>query len=340
MKNFLDYLRRLKAGFNVRQLSLFFLATGFILSALLYIPFSLILNGDWKLNQQIDLFFIESLDLFDVSFPIGNVSIRFYSICILTGLLAGYSLVLYLSKRNRIASTTIDRMFVGMVIVGLAGARLFYVAVNWEQFVDVPIEIFTEITRGGLAVFGMIIACGLYLWSYCSRFKFNFFEFADVLIPGVLLGQIIGRFGNFFNYESYGGPTSAYWKMYVPQTANLYTDPTQSYFHPTFLYEIIPNFFLLIVLLYFYEKLTLRRSGIIFGLYAMGYGLIRFGTEFFRLDALKIPLPEIVELGPFTFEFLYVSQVSAIILFLIGVVTVFYRSKVIYSKKTMVEIKV
>jgi phosphatidylglycerol---prolipoprotein diacylglyceryl transferase len=339
-KDIVESLRRLRANLTIKKLSIGFAALGIALFGILYVPVSLVLAGNWKLNQQIDLFYIEQINLFGLDFPIGIISVRFYSICILLGLLAGYSLTLYLSQKNHIASTTIDRMFVGMVIVGLAGSRLFYAAFNWEQYADNPVAIFTEITRGGLAVFGMLIACAFYLWSYCRRFKFNFFEFADVLAPGVILGQIIGRFGNFFNYEAYGGPTTVYWKMYIPQTANLYDDPNQQYFHPTFLYEIIPNFLLLICLLYFYEKLTQRRSGMIFGLYAVGYGLIRFSTEFFRLDALKIPLPQALNLGAFTFDNILISQLSALILFIIGLIIIYFRTKVIYSKKTMSEIRV
>ena len=329
-----------KESFTIKKLSLVFLVLGVLLGGILSYPIGLVLAGDWKLNQQIDLFTIDTLSLFDISLPIGTISIRFYSICILIGLLAGYSLVLFLSKRSLIASTTIDRLFVGLVIIGLVGARLFYVAFNWDKYSENPIEILTEVTRGGLAVFGMIIACGLYLWSYCRRYKFNFYEFADVIAPGVLLGQILGRFGNFFNYEAYGGPTSVYWKMYIPQTANIFDDPNQHYFHPAFLYEIIPNYILLVILLYNYERLTTKRSGLVFALYAIGYGLIRFCVEFFRLDALKILLPQVLTVGPFILESIMASQVSALILILVGIITIIIRRKVIYSRKTMAEIRV
>jgi phosphatidylglycerol:prolipoprotein diacylglycerol transferase len=329
-----------RTPFNTRKLSILFLLFGVVAFAALFYPISLVFAGSWKLNQQIDLFTIDSINIFGFELPIGTVSIRFYSICILLGALAGYALVLYLSKKSYIASTTIDRLFVGMVIVGLVSARLFYAAFNWDKYSINPIEVLTEITRGGLAVFGMLIGCSIYLWSYCRKYKFNFYEFADVIAPGVLLGQVLGRFGNFFNYEAYGGPTSAYWKMFIPQTASIYDDPNEHYFHPTFLYEIIPNYILLVILLYNYDRLTAKRSGLVFGLYAVGYGIIRYCTEFFRLDALTIPFDSTLHIGPFNMDGILVSQVAAVILFLIGAVTIFLRRKVIYSRKTMVEVRV
>jgi prolipoprotein diacylglyceryltransferase len=127
--------------------------------------------------------------------------------------------------------------------------------------------------------------------------------------------------------------------MFVPEIANFYPDLNEQYFHPTFLYEIIPNFFLLVWLLYDYEKLTLRRSGLVFARYAIGYGTIRFCTEFFRLDALKVSLPEdmIIRWQNLTIDSIYASQVASVILIIVGLVVLYTRRKTIYVKRTMSE---
>lgn len=324
-----------------RKLSLILLGIGVIISSIISYPISQVFAGHWKLNQTIDIAFIEQIELFGAIVPIGQISVRYYAVCILLGMLAGYGMAIFLSKWHFIAGTVVDRLFIGLVIFGLVGARVFFVIFNLENYTTEPLNAFL-IFRGGLAIFGMIIASILYIWAYTSRFKFNFFEFLDFLAPSVLIGQIIGRFGNFFNYEAYGGPTKVFWKMFVPQTANIYPNIAEEFFHPTFLYEIIPNFVLLILLLFNYEKLTAKRSGLVFGFYAVGYGLIRFITEFYRLDALILPLPSFLHFDLFNFriESLFASQLAALLLLLSGLAIFYNRRRTIYLKRTMAEINV
>jgi len=335
-------LKNLAKYLNPGILGLIVLVSGITFATVLFYPFSLIFSGQWKLNQEIELFNISEINLFGLELSIGVITIRFYAICILLGLLAGYSLAIYLAGRHKLAGTVIDRLFIGLVVFGLIGARLFFVLFNLDQFSDNPLNIVLENARGGLAVFGMITTGLVYLWLYCRKFKFNLYEILDILAPAVLLGQVIGRFGNFFNYESYGGPTSVYWKMYVPPTANIYQDFNQKYFHPTFLYEIILNFFLLVFILLNYEKFTQKRAGLIFATYAFGYGIIRAFTELFRLDSLKIIFskPLNINLGPysFVFEAILVSQVMALGLAIVGIYVYFTRKNIIFNKKTTAEI--
>ncbi len=339
-----------------RKLAMAFMIFGVIFTALTYYPISLVFSGQWKMNQKIDLFnqvvinyealglksITESLG-WDTINPIGTISIRFYAISILLGVLAGYFLTLHLSKLNFIAGTIIDRLLIGLIIFGIIGARLFFVIFKWDFFINDPSTVITTIFTGGMAFFGMF-ALGLgYIWIYCNRYRFNFFEFLDFISPGLLLGQIIGRWGNFFNYESYGPETAVFWKMYVPESANYYFDSTAKYFHPTFLYEIIPNYILLILLLFYYEKLTEKRSGIVFAFYAIGYGLIRTFTEFFRLDSLKINLPSFlyIPLGYFgEIQYLLASQLAAIALLIFGFYIIAKRRRVVYFKKNMSEFNI
>jgi len=316
-----------KTVLTPRKLSIIILFIGIIFFAVIGYPLVQVFSGQWKLNQQLNVGYIESLDIFGTIIPLGEISIRFYSLCILFAMLAGYAMAVFLSKWHYVAGTVVDRLFIGLVIFGIVGARAFYVLFNWTVFETEPINALL-IFRGGLAFYGMLIACLIYLWAYTSRFKFNIWEFLDFLAPSVLIGQVLGRFGNMFNYESYGPPTKLFWKMYIPDTANIYTDLNQQFFHPAFLYEIIPNFILLFVLLFFYKQLTLKRSGLVFAAYAAGYGTIRLFTEIFRLDALSLTINTLV---------IPVSQVASLIFILYGIYVYFIRKKVIYIKKTMAE---
>ena len=175
---------------------------------------------------------------------------------------------------------------------------------------------------------------------YTKWFKFNTWEFLDFLTPSVLIGQVIGRFGNFFNYEAYGPATKVFWRMYIPEPANIYNNLNDRTFHPTFLYEIIPNFILLCYLLINYDKLTKRRAGIVFAIWAISYGIIRFITEFFRLDALKIHLPQTLSLfnNSLNIEYIYVSSFAAVCLFVFGIIVYLQRQKIVYLKRDMSEI--
>ncbi len=322
-----------------RILSIIFAVLAGLAFFILYDYFLKVFAGDWVLKQSITLF-----EAFEFPFlpevPIGPVEIRFYAVCILLGALSGFGLTLFLSKRHFIPDTLIDRLFIGLVIVSVIGARVFYVLFNLSFYEKDWLKIFF-INEGGLSIFGAMLAGGAYIWYYCKKFKFNFYEFGDFLAPGLLLGQIIGRFGNFFNYESFGGPTSLYWKMFVPKTASsTYGLSKYDYFHPAFLYEIIPNFLLLSFILFFYRSLTDKRAGVVLSLYLIGYGIIRFVVEFFRVDALKWYFPEYVKAYiPFGLEYLMPSQLMAMVFFLAGIILLYLRSSTIYINKTMEEIR-
>lgn len=292
---------------------------------LIYQPISEVFRGEYILNQNLISWDIGSVEIFDTTIQIGSVLIRFYAVCILLGVLFGYTLTLVLAKYKAIPGIVIDRLLIGSVFFGLIGSRLFYVLFNWDFFIADPLLII-NLSRGGLSFFGMLIGAGTYIGLYCWHFKYSIYELLDVLAPGVLLGQIIGRWGNFFNYESYGGPTSVYWKMFVPTNVNLY-DPNEQYFHPTFLYEIIANSILLCILLYTFHFLTFKKSGLIFALYGIGYGIIRIITEFFRIDALKYSLPFRINV-PYTsiiLQEIYVSQVAACMLLIGCLFLLMYR---------------
>jgi phosphatidylglycerol---prolipoprotein diacylglyceryl transferase len=320
-------LSRFKQISITRKLSLFVLAFAIISFLILREPFAQIFSGNAKLEQFFSIPVPQWLPFLRSSLG-ASVAVRFYSLSILVGVVFGYLMTLFLAKKNYIAGTVIDRLLIGLVIFGLFGGRILFVLVHFDQYKSDLLSILYT-WQGGLAFFGALIAGLSYIFIYCRRFGFNVFEFLDILTPGILIGQIFGRFGNFFNYESYGGATSVFWKMYIPQTAKISANINQDYFHPTFLYEIIPNTVLLIVILWNYERLTNKKSGLVFARYAIGYGIIRFVTEFYRNDALKITIAN--------YEIL-VSQLIAGVFVFLGIYLLFTRRKVVFNKRTLIEI--
>jgi phosphatidylglycerol---prolipoprotein diacylglyceryl transferase len=321
------FLSRFKQISDTRKLTLLILFFAISSAIILSDPIAQIFAGNAKLEQLILIPIPEWLPF--VKSSVGSmITIRYYSLCILIGVVLGYCMTLFLAKRNYIAGTVIDRLLIGLVIFGLFGARMLFVLVHFNDYKSEPLSILYS-WQGGLAFFGALIAGFGYIYIYCKRFSFNVFEFLDIITPGILIGQIFGRFGNFFNYEGYGGPTSVYWKMYIPQTAKVSSNINQDFFHPTFLYEIIPNILLLLFLLWGYDQFTNKKSGLVFARYAIGYGIIRFVTEFYRTDALVLSLGGLQ---------LFVSQIIAILLTCYGIYLLIVRRKIVFNKRTLIEI--
>lgn len=305
---------------------LIFLTIVFIL--LLYYPMSLIFNGDWQLQQKIDILNLTNFKLFDIPIPVGIISLRYYSIFILLGVVAGYILALFLSKKHNIVASIVDRLLLGLIVFGLLGARLFYVIFNWSIYESNLFQIVLGLSQGGLAIMGAIIGGLIYLSIYTKKFNLDIFEFLDFITPSLLLGQVIGRWGNFFNYEAYGPTTSVQWKMYVPLQSNITSNLNDRYFHPTFLYESGANLILLILILWNYSKLTTKNSGKVASIYLIGYGVIRFLLEFLRLDAIKQKTTLNYKWFIFDFSEVYISQFFALIMILTGLLIYYKRFKI------------
>ena len=352
----------------------------FTLIFIISLPFlQKVFAGDILLNQTIYRVRLDYINLLGLDVPIRDITVRFYSVLFLLGVLSGFSLSIFLFARSYLPNTLADRLFIGLILFGLIGARVGYVIFNWDYYsqslatlfsigsfsLQIPDKVFL-IYEGGLSLFGGLAGAFGYLYFYARRYHFNLFEILDILAPSLLLGQIIGRLGNFFNYEAYGGPTALWWKMYVPEAAintnkYVYDNNLAQYFHPTFLYEMIPNVLILFGLLYYYEALTKKHSGLVLSLYLIGYGSVRAITELFRLDALKIPFhidintpgflvsfvsnfapvsirePLSYGLAHLHFEAILVSQVVAIIFVIVGVRMYRQRVKIIYSHEKLVE---
>lgn len=245
-------------------------------------------------------FFINS-----TAFSIGTFEVKWYGIIIATGLLLA---VLYGMKRAPYFGVDpdklLDAIIVG-VICAVIGARLYYVIFTWDYFKDDPIRIITDFHKGGLAIYGGIIGGLLGGGLVAYKKKINVLACLDLAALGFLIGQGMGRWGNFMNQEAFGTPTDLPWGMVSENTGNIAV-------HPCFLYESLWCL-LGFVLLHFFSKKFQQYKGQVFLMYLVWYGFERMIVEGLRTDSLYLPF-SIFGYTP------RVSQLLSAVLVLAGVI--------------------
>lgn len=210
-----------------------------------------------------------------IAFSLGNITVYWYGIIIaLAFLSAGF----YASTRSKSFGLTEYDIIDGMYIAGPLGiicARIYYVIFSFELYKDNIIDVF-KLWQGGIAIYGGVIGGALGIYIYCKMKKVHFLSYLDVGACSILLGQAIGRFGNFVNAEAYGGVTESFFKMNF--------GGLESY-HPTFLYESVWNL-IGFALLYFISKNYYKFIGQMTLTYLAWYGLGRLFIEGLRVDSL------------------------------------------------------
>lgn len=258
------------------------------------------------------------------SFTVFGIEIAYYGVIIALGMLAG-ALVAYreAKKTGQKVDDYID-FTLYTLIAAIIGARIYYVIFEWDYYSAHPLEIF-NLRAGGLAIYGGVLASVLTLFIFTKVKKLKFWLMADTAVQGLIIGQIIGRWGNFFNREAFGGYTDSLFAMQLPVSEakgitqelieHLVTVDGVSYVqvHPTFLYEGTWNLLLFIgICLYKRHK---KFDGEVFAIYLMGYGVGRFIIEGLRTDQLVIKA-----LGGIA-----ASQVLSIILIVLAAAFVIYN---------------
>lgn len=232
---------------------------------------------------------------------IGTYGIHWYGLLIVTGIILGASIASYLAKKAGEDPEHIWDMLYFAVILGIIGARLYHVVsqpsgdlLGWTHYKEHPLEIL-YIWKGGLGIYGAIVGGALGVLIYTRIQKLRTLQWLDFTVPGLAIGQAIGRWGNYMNRELYGPPTTLPWGLHIPFQYRIqpYTDllefPESTLFHPTFLYESLAALLLCLLLMWAATHLNKRlKEGDIFIGYIIGYAIIRFFTEFLRPDAWKI----------------------------------------------------
>ena len=247
-----------------------------------------------------------------VFISIGPINIYWYSVLIVLAIVIGIFLSLNDSKKNGLGKDFLYDMIFYLIPIAIIGARLYYVIFNFSLFKDNLLDIF-KVWEGGLAIYGAVIACIIFIISYCKKKEKNILLTLDTLAPYLILGQAIGRWGNFINKEAHGALTTyEYLKsMHLPNfiIEGMYIN--DSYYIPTFLYESIWCILGFIILMIIKKKNKFKNKGIIVFGYFIWYGIGRFFIEGLRTDSLY--------LGIFR-----ISQIVSIILILIGIIGIIY----------------
>ena len=261
------------------------------------------------------------------SISIFGFPIAYYGIIIVTGMVIALWMDCHEAKRlGENPDTFWDMGMIG-ILAGVVGARLYYVIFAWDNYKDNLLEIF-NLRHGGLAIYGGVIGGFLGLYIFGRIKKLNFAQQVDVAAPCLLIGQIMGRWGNFFNREAFGGYTDGLFAMQLPVSAVRQNEITQQMWehlqtvngvdmiqvHPTFLYESLWNLALLIFILLYRKHRKFK--GQIFLIYLMGYGLGRAWIEGLRTDQLLLPgvgLP--------------VSQLLSVLLVIVGAALMIFMGR-------------
>jgi phosphatidylglycerol:prolipoprotein diacylglycerol transferase len=261
-----------------------------------------------------------------VVFAIGSIAVHWYGLLIALSFIPAIYTSVWMARNWRINPDHIYNLAILAAPLAVIFARLFYCALNWGYYSLHPVEIL-YIWLGGLSLYGVIFGGVLACLIYAAVSKIPVLRILDLGAPALLLGQAIGRWGNFFNQELFGYPTDLPWKMWVNPDAvqalsnQVRTFPAETkqwilgsqYFHPTFLYESIANILLFSLLIWVARRKDLRR-GVIISLYLIIYSVYRFLEEFVRIEPASV--------GPLSW-----GQIGALITILVGVLILLYSNR-------------
>jgi len=258
------------------------------------------------------------------SIEVFGIELAFYGMIIGLAMMVGVFIAYHEAKRTHQNVEDYLDFTIWTLILAIVGARLYYVIFEWDYYSQHLLEIVTGIRDGGLAIYGGIIASVLTLFIFTKMKKLSFWLMADTAVLGLVVGQIIGRWGNFFNREAFGGYTNSLFAMQLPVNEangvtkdlllNSYLYNGQSYIqvHPTFLYEGIWNLGVFILLMA-YRKHK-KFNGEVFALYLIGYGVGRAWIEGLRTDQLILPFFKVP-----------VSQVLSVVLVVVAILFIAFN---------------
>lgn len=259
-----------------------------------------------------------SFDLSPAAFKIGDFSIYWYGIIIAVGFILAVAYCMRIAKHHNVNEDKLLNCTIVGLVTAVIGARTYYVAFSWDSFRGDPAKIF-NIHGGGLAIYGGLIGALIGGLTVAKIQKMKLLPVLDVAVLGFLIGQGIGRWGNFINQEAFGSQTDLPWRMVSENTGGVGV-------HPCFFYESMWCL-LGFVLLHFFQKKLQKYDGQVFYLYLVWYGFERMLVEGLRADSLYLPFANI-----------RVSQLLSFLLFFTGIILLIVnRKKVRVSDKEIPE---
>jgi phosphatidylglycerol:prolipoprotein diacylglycerol transferase len=247
-----------------------------------------------------------------IAIDLGPIQVHWYGLIIGFGVLLGLIIALRESERRGLDKEIFTDLILFAVPIAIISARIYYVIFQWEYYSQNPGDII-KIWNGGIAIHGALIGSVLTAIVFAKVKKVSFWKLVDIAAPSLLLGQAIGRWGNFMNQEAHGGEVTRSFleNMHLPEFIinQMYINGT--YYHPTFLYESIWNILGVIILLSL-RKVNLRR-GELFLTYVIWYSIGRYFIEGLRTDSLMLT------------ESLRIAQVISMVLVVVAIALVVYR---------------
>ncbi len=268
------------------------------------------------------------------SLDLGPLSFQFYAIAIMTGILTALWLAYREVKKLRENPDDLSDGFTWGLVYGILGARMYYVLYEWQSYASDPIRAF-YIWEGGLAIHGTILAVSVFLYFYTKKRNLNIFHYIEVLVPGFILAQAIGRWGNFFNQEAHGGmidgatldikrsflESTLHLPKFIVDQMYLWGPDGLSYYHPTFFYEFAWNMTGFIVMFFILRRIRKYWIGDALSFYLVWYSFGRFFIEGMRTDSLYVWNTDI-----------RMAQLISVVLIIVGLAWfAFRRYKKIYA---------
>ncbi|MFN9631009.1 MAG: prolipoprotein diacylglyceryl transferase [Cyanobacteriota bacterium] len=249
---------------------------------------------------------------------LGPFTLRWYGLLIAFAVVVGLNLARRLARQRGIDPALVSDLLPFLVVGAILGARVYYVLLEWRQYRGQWGEM-VAIWHGGIAIHGALIGGSLATILFCRWRRQAFWPLLDVLLPAVALGQAIGRWGNFFNSEAFGLPTTLPWKLTIPPANRPAEFMDQATFHPTFLYESLWNLWVCALLLILFRQASRGRldlrPGSLSCVYLIAYSCGRFWIEGLRLDPLCL-----FSQPPFCAGGLRMAQLVSLVLIAVGVV--------------------
>jgi phosphatidylglycerol---prolipoprotein diacylglyceryl transferase len=262
-----------------------------------------------------------------IMFSFFSIDIYWYGFFIVLAVISALLISLFLGKRNGINKDDLFDLFFYLIVFGLIGARVYDIFLELPHYIENPTDTF-KIWQGGLAIHGGILAGIIVLWFFVKKKKIrglsyasfwdDLFSLSFIVTPGLALAQSIGRWGNYFNQELFGLPTSSFWGIPIDRLNRPVEYFDQEYFHPTFLYESFGSFLIFLILIFIHfnflknkKEASFKTKFFVTATYFIGYSVLRFFLEFVRIDfspvILGLRAPQLFSLiAVFLFAFLFI----------------------------------